>query len=122
MNWKIGKWLVSSITDIAKTFIPTARKRLEFKQRVMEITMQLQDKYFEAIIKLQSMSSGVKWVDGFKHLVRPIIALSILSVYLTHKYGLIKTPLTEMDYYLIYGVFGFYFASRGLEKTFSNNK
>jgi len=55
------------------------------------------------------------WVKSLRALVRPVIALSSISFYITAKVKGIE--LSQMDYYLIGGVFAFYFGLRSVEKA-----
>ncbi|NPA52572.1 MAG: hypothetical protein GXO22_06725 [Aquificae bacterium] len=68
-----------------------------------------------ALYEIELKEKGVyRWVKSLRALVRPTIALSAVGFYIGAKvYGI---PLTEFDYYLIGGVFAFYFGLRTLEK------
>jgi len=115
MNWNIGKWLIDKVTGVADKFIPSAKQRLAFKEKMLDIVHQLNDKYYDVIVKLQGQSSGSKLVDGFKHTVRPIIALAVLIEWILARHGIVE-PFTKEEMYLLYGVFTFYFAGRSIEK------
>ncbi|MDQ7055000.1 MAG: hypothetical protein Q9M89_00185 [Persephonella sp.] len=54
------------------------------------------------------------WVKSLRALVRPFIAISSISFYILAKCSGLE--LTEFDYYLIGGVFTFYFGLRTIEK------
>ncbi len=115
MKIALIKWLVDKITGVADKFIPDAEKKLEFRENVLLIISELESKFYDVIVKLQSISSGSKIIDGFKHTVRPIIALTILTEWMLARHGL-APEFTQNEMYLLGGVFAFYFVSRGVEK------
>ncbi len=55
------------------------------------------------------------WGKSLRALVRPVIVLSSISFYIAAKIKGIE--LSQMDYYLIGGVFDFYFGLRSVEKA-----
>lgn len=115
MKIDIIKWLIDKVMGVADKFIPDAKERLKFRENILIIVSELESKFYDVIVKLQGQSSGSKLIDGFKHTVRPIIALAVLLQWILARHGL--TPeFTQNEMYLLYGVFAFYFASRGFEK------
>jgi hypothetical protein len=60
------------------------------------------------------------WVKSVRALARPFIMYSCIALYVWVKVGpMFELPLVEMnanDYALLYGIFGFLFGARSLEK------
>ena len=79
-----------------------------------ELSTQLTDKYYEVIVALQTQSSGSKFVDGIKHLVRPIIAIVMMYEQIAWNHGWL---VNEPNQWITNGIIAFYFASRGIEKV-----
>jgi len=111
-------------TAIDKVF-PDADKKEEIKSKLkltlLEQALEEKKLIFQdlqnarALYEVELKERGVyKWVKSLRALVRPTIALSAVSFYIGAKvYGI---TLTEFDYYLIGGVFAFYFGLRTIEK------
>lgn len=110
----LAKWFTEKVLKTIIHLIPAGKKRIEFREKMADIYFQLNDKYYDVIVKLQGQSSGTKFVDGFKHMVRPIIALVMMYEQVAWNHG---WSVNEPNQWITNGIIGFYFASRGLEKT-----
>lgn len=108
--------IVDSIMGIVDKFIPNAEKKLEFKQTLSTMLLENETEWRKDVISLETSTSGVKWIDGFKHLIRPAIALAMTIQYFLYKFGYVDV-WTSTDTYLFGAVIGFYFISRGVEKS-----
>jgi len=121
--------LISDLLQLVDTAIdkvfPDADKKEEIKSKLkltlLEQALEEKKLIFQdlqnarALYEAELKEKGVyKWVKSLRALVRPTIALSAVGFYIGAKvYGI---PLTEFDYYLIGGVFAFYFGLRTIEK------
>ncbi|NPA52679.1 MAG: hypothetical protein GXO22_07270 [Aquificae bacterium] len=121
--------LISDLLNLVDTAIdkvfPDADKKEEIKSKLkltlLEQALEEKKLIFQdlqsarELYKHELQEQGVySWVKSLRALVRPTIALSSVSFYIGAKvYGI---PLTEFDYYLIGGVFAFYFGLRTIEK------
>ena len=111
-------------TAVDKIF-PDADKKEEIKSKLklalLEQALEEKRLVFQdlenarELYKEELREQGVySWVKSLRALVRPIIALSAVVFYIGAKLKGIE--LTQLDYYLIGGVFAFYFGLRTLEK------
>jgi hypothetical protein len=104
---------------------PDANKKEEIKSKLkltlLEQALEEKRLVFQdlenarELYKEELREQGVyNWVRSLRALVRPTIALSAVGFYIGAKLKGIQ--LTELDYYLIGGVFAFYFGLRTIEK------
>ncbi len=105
--------------------VPDANERQRLKAQlqleVLKLSMEEKRLLFadlqsaRELYKEELREKGV-WsiVKSIRAMVRPTIAFSSVSFYIYAK--LKGIPLDQMDYALLWGVFGFYFGVRTLEK------
>lgn len=110
------KSIIDAVMGVIDKIIPDANKKIELKKEISTALIDNEAVWRTEAVKLQTHSSGVKWIDGFKHLIRPLIALCLFAQYTLWKFGLIEV-WTKTDTYLLGAVVGFYFISRGIEKS-----
>jgi len=106
--------LLKSVRTVIDKVIPDADKREELKGEVSELLLDAESKYHEQAVKLQLASSGVRWIDGMKHLIRPVITLLMVLRMVSAWLG--APPLDAQEWMLLQIAVGFYFLSRGAEK------
>ncbi len=125
----MGIPIISDVLQLVDTAVdkifPDADKREEIKSKLKLTLLQqaLEEKrlvfqdlenareLYREELREQGVSTFVKNLRAF---VRPVIAFSSIGFYIGAKVSGIQ--LTEFDYYLIGGVFAFYFGLRTLEK------
>ncbi len=121
--------IISEVLQLVDTAVdkifPDADKKEEIKSKLklalLEQALEEKRLVFQdlenarELYKEELREQGVySWVKFLRALVRPIIALSAVGFYIGAKLKGIE--LTQLDYYLIGGVFVFYFGLRTLEK------
>ncbi len=94
----------------SKLKLTLLQQALEEKRLVFQDLENARELYREEL-REQGVSTFVK---NLRALVRPVIAFSSIGFYIGAKVNGIQ--LTEFDYYLIGGVFAFYFGLRTFEK------
>lgn len=94
----------------SKLKLTLLEQALEEKRLIFEDLQNARELYRQEL-KEKEVSSFVK---NIRALVRPVIAFSSIGFYIGAK--LSEIHLTDFDYYLIGGVFAFYFGLRTLEK------
>jgi len=125
----MGIPLLSDILELVDTAIdkifPDANKKEELKaQMKLAILQQAMEEKRLLFADLQNARELYKeelrekgvWsvVKSLRAMVRPTIAFSSVGFYIYAK--LKGIPLSQMDYALLMGVFGFYFGVRTIEK------
>ncbi len=110
------KAIVDTVMSVVNKFIPDADKKLEVKEKISSALIDNEKNWRDSAVALQVHDSGVKWINGFKHLVRPVIALAIVIQWELYKFGVIDV-WTKEDSIILGAVVGFYFISRGIEKA-----
>ena len=108
--------IINGIMGIVDKLIPDADKKIEFKEKLSTMLLENEDEWRKQVVRLQIHNSGIKWIDGFKHLIRPLLEMALSIQYFLYKFGVI-TVWTDTDTYLLGAVIGFYFISRGVEKS-----
>lgn len=68
------------------------------------------------IVELQTHKTGNKWVDGFRGIVRPLIALFFMGLFVADKFEWISKPLTDFDQWVMGSIISFYFVLREVGK------
>jgi predicted component of type VI protein secretion system len=106
--------ILNSIKGIIDKVIPDANKRVEVKEKIVDAFLDVDKEYLKAIVQIQTSSSGVKWIDGLKHLIRPIVTLMVMGRLLQS--WIMGTEISSNEWLMIQIVVGFYFVSRGAEK------
>lgn len=92
-------------------------------QRLQEIQVQGDVATLTAAITAQAVPSGVKWVDAFNSLVRPLVTYLLLAGYLWIKvYRLyhgepITTVWNDEDQALLAAALSFWFGQRSIGKA-----
>ena len=109
------KALIDTVMSVVGKFIPDPDKKLEFKEKISTALIDNESEWRKDAVALQTATSGVKWIDGFKHLVRPVIAFAIVIQWYLYKFGVIEV-WTQEDTLVFGAIIGFYFISRGIEK------
>lgn len=77
---------------------------------------------YDAIIKLQTKKTGIKYIDSINALVRPYVTYMLVALYIFIKlyFLFIGVPLnliwTEVDMSLLSGILSFWFVGRVLDK------
>ncbi len=94
----------------SKLKLTLLEQALEEKKLVFQDLQNARELYREEL-REQGVSTFVK---NIRALVRPVIAFSSITFYITAKIKGIE--LSQMDYYLVGGVFAFYFGLRTIEK------
>jgi hypothetical protein len=125
----VGIPIISDVLDLVgkavDKVIPDANKREEIKAKlqftVMEQALEEKKLIFQdlqnarELYKEELREQGVyPLVKSIRALVRPTIAFFSIGFYIYAKTH--SLPLTANDYYLFYGIYGFYFGLRTIEK------
>lgn len=125
----MGLPIISDILQLVDTAVdkifPDADKKEEIKSKLkltlLEQALEEKKLVFQDLQNARELyrqelkEKGVSnFVKNIRALVRPTIAFSSIGFYIGAKLSGIQ--LTEFDYYLIGGVFAFYFGLRTLEK------
>ena len=114
--------LLKPVSDTVKTvldkFLPDQISKSEKAQIQQEMSGAIMDDLFKhqsVIAQLQLHKTGSKLVDGFRGIVRPVIAIGMFSLYAYHKYAT-GFMFDEFDKAMVTTIFGFYFGLRSIEK------
>ena len=73
--------IIDGVMGIVDKLIPNADKKLEFKDKLSTLLLENESEWRSQAIQLQVHNSGVRWIDGFKHLIRPLLALAMTVQY-----------------------------------------
>ena len=112
------KPLSDTVNKVLDKFLPDRISEAEKAQIQQEMSGAIMDDLFKhqsVIAQLQLHKTGSKIVDGFRGIVRPVIAIGMFALYAYHK---VETGFVfdEFDKAMVTTIFGFYFGLRSIEK------
>jgi len=110
----LTKPIFNAIQKAVDKIVPDANERLKLKDSLVTELLDADKSYLESLVKIQTSSSGVRWIDGIKHLVRPIITFMVMGRLLQS--WITGVEISSNEWLLLQIVIGFYFVSRGAEK------
>jgi len=109
------KAIIDTVMGIVDKFIPDPDKKLEFKKTVSTALIDNESEWRKDSVTLQTSDSGNRFVNGMKHIVRPLISFAVVIQWYLYKFDVIDV-WTKEDSIVLGAVIGFYFISRGIEK------
>jgi len=106
--------ILGTVEDVLDKFIPDADLKEEAKRDITASVLDAESTYIKEIVSLQKQTSGITWVDGVKHLIRPLITMVMMGRLVFWWAG--GPDLVANEWKLLIIVCSFYFFSRGAEK------
>lgn len=106
--------IIKAVGQVIDKVIPDATKREDIKSEISALLINAEMGYIKQIVELQKQTSGIKWVDTIKHLIRPGICVIMFSRFVASWFG--AGSLSKEEWWILQGVIAFYFLSRGAEK------
>ena len=109
----------NTVTGILDKFVGDKigdKERIELENQMKLAIMADIETHEKNIVALQTHKTGNKWVDGFRGLVRPLIALFFMGLFVADKFGYLDRPLTQFDQWVMGSIISFYFVLREVGK------
>jgi len=106
--------IFKSISSIVDKFVPGAGERKKLKAELASLVLEAESAYIKQVAELMKQGSGIKWIDGIKHLIRPGICVIMFLRLVSSWFG--APALSQNEWWILQGAVGFYFLSRGAEK------
>jgi len=107
--------IIKAIRTVIDKTVPDADKRVELKKSLVQAVKEADRERMQSMARVQAVSSGIRWVDGLKHLVRPFVVLLVMGRLLQS--WITGAAISHSEWQLVQIVVGFYFFSRGTEKV-----
>lgn len=106
--------VLGTVDSVLDKFLPDADTKVEARKEIAGAVLDAESAYIKEIVSLQKQTSGITWVDGIKHLIRPLITMIMMGRLVFWWVG--GPALVDNEWKLLIIVCSFYFFSRGAEK------